>query len=198
MSLPQEGDRAACDLTLATHDGLDLLWPGLLQLGELVEGSRRPAAAALKRFLELRRQGQKRKMVGDARQVDAEASCDLGIGFAGICTRAHEPGEIERRQTVTFLVLGDLSVGIMGPRTDDDRDGLEPGLPRGTQTLRAEENSVATGLGNRARHDRLEDAAQCDVSGQLGDLLVRELGSRVLGILLDGIDRHEKRGTISP
>ena len=136
-------------------------------------------------------------MVGDARQVDAQPPGDLGIGFAGICARAHEASEIEWRQAMTLLVLGDLRVGIVGLRADDDRDGLEPGLPRGTQTLRAEEDSVATGFASGARDDRLEDAAQRDVSGQLGDLFVRELGSRVLGILLDRVDRQEKRDTIS-
>ena len=36
------------------------------------------------------------------------------FGFAGIDARAHELGEIERRQAVTLLVLGDLGVDVMG------------------------------------------------------------------------------------
>ena len=53
-------------------------------------------------------------MVGDARQVDAHPLGDLRVGVAGIRARAHEPGEIERRQAMTLLVLGDLSVDVMG------------------------------------------------------------------------------------
>ena len=61
-------------------------------------------------------------MVGDARQVDAHPLGDLGVGFAGIYARAHEPGEIERRQAMTLLVLGNLSVDVMGFGADDDRN----------------------------------------------------------------------------
>ena len=77
-------------------------------------------------------------MVGDARQVDAHSPGDLGVGLAGIDARTHEPGEIERRQAVTLLVLGDLRIDVMGDRADDDGDGLEPCPLGGTQTLGAE------------------------------------------------------------
>ena len=132
-------------------------------------------------------------MVGDARQIDAQPPGDLGIGFAGIGARAYEPGEIERRQAMTLLVLGDLRVAVMGVRADDDRHDLEPGLPGSTQALGAEDDSISRAFGNRAHHDRLEDAAQRDVSGQLGDLFIRELGPRVVRILLERIDRHQQR-----
>jgi len=153
------GDRTACDLALATDDGLDLLGPCLLQLGEFVEGSRRRAAAASKGFFELGSQRQKGEMVGDARQIDAQPLGDLGIGFAGIGARAYEPGEIERRQAVTFLVLSDLRLDVMGWRAHDDRHDLESRPPRRTQALGAEDNSISAGLGNRAHDDRLKDAA---------------------------------------
>ena len=92
---------------------------------------------------------------------------------------------------MTLLVLSDLSVGVMGLRANDDRHCLESCLPGGTQAFGSKEDSVATAC--RARHDRLKDAAQRDVSRQLGDLFVRELGPRVVRILLKGIDRDKKR-----
>jgi hypothetical protein len=51
-------------------------------------------------------------MVGDACQVDAHSPGDLRVGIAGIDARAHESGEIERRQAVALLVLGDLRIDV--------------------------------------------------------------------------------------
>ena len=64
-------------------------------------------------------------MVRDARQIDAQPLGDLGMGIARIDARAHEPAEIERRQAMALLVLGDLRVGVVGRRADDDRNGLK-------------------------------------------------------------------------
>ena len=127
-------------------------------------------------------------MVRDARQVDAHPLGDLCVGVAGLHTRAHEPGQIERRQAVTLLVLGDLGVDVMGLRADDDGDCLEPRPFCRTQAFRAEDNPVATRFGCTAHDDGLKNSAHRDVSGELGDFPIRELGPRVGGIFLEAID----------
>ncbi len=50
---------------------------------------------------------------------------------------AEKNGQIERRQAVTLLVLGDLGGYGMGLWADDDRDGFEPSSFRRTQAPRA-------------------------------------------------------------
>ena len=52
-------------------------------------------------------------MMSDARQVDAHPLGDLRVGVTGIDARAHESGEIERRQAVALLVLGDLGIDVV-------------------------------------------------------------------------------------
>ena len=164
-----------------------------MELAQLVESPRRRAAAALERLVELGRQVQQRQVVRDGRLVDSHPPGDLGVRFARIDARAHEPGEIDRRQAVALLVLGDLGVGVMGLRADDDGNGLEPRLLRGAQTLGAEEDPIATLLGQPMDDDRLEDPAQSDVLGELGDLLFGELGPRVARVFLEALDRDEER-----
>ena len=132
----------------------------------------------------------------DGCQIDAHPLGNLGVGLAGIGARAHEAGEIEGRQAVTLLVLGDLSVDVMGVRADDDRDGLEPCLPCGTKTLCAEEDVVTTGVGSRPYNDGLKDAALSDVVGKLGEFFVGEFGPWVGGVFLDAVDSHEERYAI--
>ena len=165
----------------------------LCSLRELVERSRRRAAA---RFRASSSSGGKvssaRWWATLVRSMPSPLG-DLGVGVAGVRARAHEPGEVERRQAMTLLVLGDLSVGVMGVRADDDRDGLEPRPLRGTQALGAEEDAVATAIGSAAHDDRLKDAAQSDVLRELGDFFVGELGPRVGRVFIEAVDRHEKR-----
>ena len=132
-------------------------------------------------------------MVGDGRLVDAHLSGDLGVRFAGVHARAHEPGEIDRREAVALLVLGDLGVGVMDLRADDDGNSLEPCLLRGAQTLGTEEHLVATVLGQPTHNDRLNNPAQRDVLRELSDLLFRELGARVARVFREAVDRDQER-----
>ena len=48
-----------------------------------------------KGFIEFGRQCQQRQVVGNAGEVDTHSLGDLGVGFASLDARAHEPGEIE-------------------------------------------------------------------------------------------------------
>ena len=132
----------------------------------------------------------------DGCQIDAHPLGDLGAGFAGIGARALEPGEIEGRQAVTLLVLGDLGVGVMGGRADDDGDYLEPRALGGTKTLCAEEDAVTTGIGSRPYNDGLKDAALSNVVGELGEFFVGKFGPWVGGVFLDAVDSHEERYAI--
>ncbi len=94
---------------------------------------------------------------------------------------------------MTFLVLGDLSVDVMGLGADDDRNDLEASSPRGTKTLRAKEDTVATVFTSAAHDDGLKNATHSDVFSELGDLLVGKLCSRVVWVLVKAISGHLKR-----
>ena len=110
----QRRDRSPGDRRVAGGDGFHLVRLLLVELAQLVERPRRRAAAALERLVELGRQVEQRQVVRDGRLVDPHPPGDLGVRFARIDARAHEPGEVDRRQAVTLLVLGDLGVGVVG------------------------------------------------------------------------------------
>ncbi len=93
---------------------------------------------------------------------------------------------------MALLVLGDLRVDVVGFRADDDRDDFEARPFRGAQSLRAEKNAVAAVIRSPTHDDGLKDAAQRDVLGELGNLLIRELGPRVAGIFLEAVDGNEE------
>ena len=97
---------------------------------------------------------------------------------------------------MTLLVLGDLSVDVMGLRADDDRNYLEASPLRRTKTLRAKEDTVATVITSAAHDDGLKNAALSDVLSELGDLLIGELGPRVAWVLIKAVSRHKKRSTL--
>jgi hypothetical protein len=132
-------------------------------------------------------------MMRDGGLIDPHLLSDLGVGFADIGARPHEPGEIERRQPMALLVLGDLGVGVMCLRADDDRDYLEPRPFRRAAALGAEEDAVATVICGGAHNDGLKNPTQSDVLGKLGDLFLRELGPRVAWVFIEAVDRHEER-----
>ena len=131
-------------------------------------------------------------MVSDAREVDAHSPGDLSVGVTRVGARAHEPGEIEGRQRITLLVLGDLVIDVMGLRADDDRDSIEIRLLCSSQPLATEDDAVAAVVGRPADDDRLKDAAQRNVLRELGDLLVGKLGPRVGGVFLETVDRDHQ------
>ena len=80
---------------------------------------------------------------------------------------------------MTLLVLGDLSVDVMGFRADDDRHCLEGCKLRSAKTLGAKEDTAATVIASAAHDDRLKNSAQRDVLGELSELLIGKLGPRV-------------------
>ena len=131
-------------------------------------------------------------MVSDAREVDAHSPGDLRVGVTRVSARAHEPGEIERRQRMTLLVLGDLVIDVKGLRADDDRDRTEIRLLRSSKTLGTEDDTVTTVVGRPAKDDGLKDAAQSNVLGKLGDLLVGKFGPRVGRVFLETVDRDRQ------
>ena len=94
---------------------------------------------------------------------------------------------------MTLLVLGTLSVDVMGLGADDDRNYLEASPLRRAKTLRAKEDTVATVITSAAHDDGLKNAAQSDVLGELGELLIGELGPRVAWVLVKAVNRHKKR-----
>src|SRR5947209_12268246 len=80
----------------------------------------------------------------------------------------------------------------MGFRADDDGNDLEPRLLGGAQTLGAEEDAIATSVGQPLHDDRLKDSTQGDVVGELRDLLFRKLLPRVARVFLEALDRDEQ------
>ena len=94
---------------------------------------------------------------------------------------------------MTLLVLGNLSIDVMGLRANDDRDYLKASLLRRTKTLRAKEDTVATIATSAAHDDGLKNAAQSDVLSELDELLIGELSPRVAWILVNALGRHLKR-----
>ena len=131
-------------------------------------------------------------MMGDACQVDAHLPGDLRVGVAGIDARAHESGEIERRQAVALLVLSDLSVDIMGLGADDDRHDFKAGSLRCAEALSAEEDAIVAVVRTPLRNDGLKDAAQRDVLRELVDFCFGKFGPRVSGIFLEAVDRYQE------
>ena len=131
-------------------------------------------------------------MVSHAREVDAHLPCDLRVGITGVSPRAHEPGELERRQPVTLLVLRDLGIDVMGFRANDDGDCAEIRLLGSPEPLGAEDDTVSVVVGRPAHDDGLKDAAQSNVLGELGDLLVGKFGPRVGRIFVKAVDRDDE------
>jgi hypothetical protein len=195
--LGKRANRTTSDVAFARDDRFDSLGPCLVQPGKFVEGARRRATTTSQRLVKLGGQGQEREMMSDAREVDAHPPSDLRVGIAGVSTRAHEPGEIERRESMTLLVLGDLVIDVMGLGADDDRHCVEIRMHRRSQPLGTENDTVAVVAGRAAHDDRLKDAAQRNVSGEFGDLLVGEFGPRVVRVLVEAVDRNDegKAGT---
>ncbi len=94
---------------------------------------------------------------------------------------------------MALLVLGDLSVDVMGLQADDDRHFSKPRPLRRAKTLRAEEDTVATVIASAAHDDRLKDAAQRDVLGELRKLLSGNSVRGLLRVLVEEIHRSEQR-----
>src|SRR5678816_3225524 len=98
---------------------------------------------------------------------------------------------------MALLVLGDLGVDIVGFGADDDRDRLESGSLCGTQAFRAEQGTVAAYYGGWPHNDRLKNAAQSNVLGELGDFCIGKLGPRVAGVFPEAADRNEQGAAVS-
>ena len=92
-----------------------------------MQRARRGAAARLQGLVEFRRQVQQRQVVGHRRQVHAEPSGDRGVRLAGLDAPLNEARQIERRQAVALLVLGDLGIGVGRLVADDDRHFRQAG-----------------------------------------------------------------------
>ena len=110
-------------------------------------------------------------MVGDGRLVDAHALRDLRVRVTCVETRAHEPCEVERREPVALLVLGDLRVRIVRSDIDDDRHLAQARELGSTKPLRTESNTIPAFGPESVDHDGLKNTVQRDVGRQLAQFV---------------------------
>ena len=94
---------------------------------------------------------------------------------------------------MALLVLGHLRVHVMGRSADDQGHLAKPGQLGRAQTLRSEEDPVATLAAGAADDDGLKDAVHTDVGRELCQLAFRKLGSRIARILFKSLNGNKQR-----
>ena len=165
----------------------------LVQLAQLIEASGRRAPAGLQRVGEQHRQRQQREVMRDAGLVHAQPLRDRCLRLAGLDPAADETRQVERRQAVPLLILGDQRVAIEILRADRDGHLGETGALGGTQPLRTEPDAVAASRIGGVNDDRLQQAALSDVVGEFVDFAISEFGTRVVRVLVEEVERHQQR-----
>ena len=134
---------SARDFGTAVQQTLNLLGVFGVQLAEFMQRARRCDAPALQRLIEFGRKLQQGKVMRHSRQIHAEAFGHGGVRVARISTAADEPGQVERCQPMTLLVLRDLGVGIGRCIAYDNGHFMQSGSDRRAQPLGAEVDAVA-------------------------------------------------------
>jgi dienelactone hydrolase len=127
-------------------------------------------------------------------------SCLAMVAFespASTCSRMNELRHFQRRQAMALLVLGDLGVAIGGQVAHDDWNFMRSGSDRCAQSLGTEVDAV-TALTVRRMHDeRLKDAAQLHVDGELFERGLGELGTRVVRVFVQACHRNKQWPPVS-
>lgn len=108
-----------------------------------------------------------------------------------------EARQVERRQTVALLVLGDLCIGVGEYIAHDNGHFRQAGSLSRAPALGAEVDAIATGRVGGMHDDRLQDAVLADVLGEFVELNFGELGARVGRVLLECRDRQDQELSVS-
>ena len=124
----------------------------------------------------------------DSRQVHAKALGDGGIRVTLVHFPSDEPRQVERRQPVALLVLGDLRVRVRRGIADNDRDFQQPNPSSCPPPLGTEVDSVSAGCVRRVNDDGLQNAVLSDVLGKFVEVGLRKLGARVVGVFVQQVD----------
>ena len=146
--------------------------------------------------MQLGRQLQQGEVMGDGGLVDAHAPGDRCVRVAGIDSAPDESRQVQRRETMALLVLGDLGVGIGRRVANDHRDFNQPRTLSRTPTLCAEVNAVPTLLVSRMNDDGLKNAVLADVFGEFVQLGFGELGAWVVRVFAQQADGQHERCTV--
>lgn len=125
------------------------------------------------------------EMVCHGGLVHAKPSGHRGVGVAGTDTIPDEPRRIEQRESVALLVFGHLRVRIRRRVANDDRHLLQPDALRCTPPLGAKVNLVSVFGVSRMDDDGLQDAVLANVLREFVQVGVRDLGARVVGVLME-------------
>jgi hypothetical protein len=148
-------DSAAGDLTIAVEKRSDPLGLDTVDLGKLVNGARRCAAASPHRVAQFGRRLEQRQVMSHRHQAHAKPLGDHRVGLAGIGARADEACQVQRCEAMPLLVLGDLGLGIGQHVASNLRNLGEPATLRCTPTFCANVDAVATQVIGRVSDDGL-------------------------------------------
>lgn len=164
-----------------------------MHLGQLVQGSWRGTSSGLQGGCQRRRQVEQCQVMGHRRQVHAQALGDRRVRLAHVDASADEARQIQRCQPVALLVLGDLRIRVGAHLPHRDGHLLQAREACSAEPLGPELDAVAPVSIDRLHDDRLQDAVLADVLGQLLQLNLRELGTRVVRVFAERRQRNEKR-----
>lgn len=191
--IPERGHGMACDGFIACQQLGHARGLIRMQLAKFVQGARGRTAPCLHGRIEHRRQREQRYVMSDRGLVDCKPLGDGGIRFAGIDLAPVETRQFQRRQSVSLQVFGDLVVGVMFARRDDDWHFGESGLPGGPPSLAPEVDAVLAAFIGGANNNGLQDAALSDVLCEFVYVLRRELRARIARVFMKPVDRHHQR-----
>lgn len=116
--------------------------------------------------------------------VHAKSRSDRGVRFALVHPGSDESRQVERREAVAFLVLGNLGIGVRRCIAHDHGHFNEPCPPGGTQSLGTKVDSVTPSRVGGADDDGLQDAVSANVVGKLFDLRLREFGTWIVRVFI--------------
>lgn len=141
------------------------------------------ATQAVNILIEFRRKLQHCKVMRHRCQVHAKAFGHSSVRVARISTATDKPGQVERCQAVTLLVLGDLCVRISGCITNDNGNLSQLCERRRTPPLRPEVNLIPPHRVDGMNNDGLQDAVLADVFGEFLEFGLGKFGARIVGVL---------------
>ena len=147
-------------------------------------------ALGLDVLLELARELEESKVVGDARTVDAHTLADGFLRRARIGKRPVGVGELDRVEVVPLDVLHDRELETVPGLDVGDHggDGLESRGATGAPAALAHDQLVAA-IRGPTHDDRLQDAMSGDRLRELRQVIAVEHPAGLIGVRDDGVDR---------
>ncbi len=183
----------ARDLRVAVEKRPRPFWFLSMQLAQLIERARRGAATRLHRLVQLGRQIEQREVVCHGGLIHAQPLGDRRVRVAGIGPCPYEARQVERRQAVALLILGNLHVGIGRCLAQYHGHLGQPRTACCPPALGAEVDAVTPLCVGGMNDKRLQDAVLADVFGEFVDLRFGKLGAWIVRVFVQPIRRHDQR-----